>query len=819
MCSRLSKSKTERKTYISILDTKPRITLFHDSKEGTNCPCIRELSQDVKGSSSRVIFVGSVTSRNGLELSDNNSEVILVKEDCEIQCYDGEDLHEKWTSPPSALFRESSSIPDDAKIEYAQLTYAYSASQGIMKHRNDAFAVFPQEITEDGFNPALLILITKSAKHANRNLHIVSLPHRQISTDRWSKQQSVHSLLTSNLSYVTGSSNSYKSTKFSVHVSAGTMHQLDSDVLTIYDLTETIPKEKYKLESPGAHSFLRLSRNSIMISSGDALVVYNPKFRSRLATLNLDTMSSETLKRKRNSIEQTTSPCRLLSYFPRQGLVVALIDRNLVGIQVDGQHDRRGRPRMSGLLIDSLGCSINEQGRLGLILNQSLKKARKECLTLKPIRHAGSIISPWFKSLEPLEELFDKGEITEKKFDRYMEIYLKPNSTKPFSSTCSLDTDKRWAIYALSKIFTVSNTENNERQLSICFHAPDTFFWLIQRGYMTTGNIESGLRHRGVLVKSIPAGELTRVVLDLDPEMKLLRDLITNNNIETEELLCAIRVLMQSSHPNVSNHCAQDGPHNNTLELNEDYDQNRIKLTKKLAVGDIDSAEHQLKPGFHVRDEVLSLALSKLCTYPDEAIVLGLQKTYPPQTVVSMINMLRSELTRGGWTAKYLEPHHLDSNDEICPTQDNFIVLISTLLNCCVDVIGTTGWLFGESQLNKGNPFEAEQLILNLKNEISTVLEGIEEMVYLQSILSETIIYLNLIEKEFRVATAKDEFKPVFLSLNKDNACLPMGLKAEKHISALKINTGGETTKRTHRDLGDRKSRKVGKYSREQINV
>jgi hypothetical protein len=155
---------------------------------------------------------------------------------------------------------------------------------------------------------------------------------------------------------------------------------------------------------------------------------------------------------------------------------------------------------------------------------------------------------------------------------------------------------------------------------------------------------------------------------------------------------------------------------------------------------------------------------------------------------------------------------------------DNAIILISSLLNNCVDAVGAGGWLSGEARLVDGDPFEAEELIASLKLEVSAALEGIEEAVYLKGLTSEMIRYGDGVQaampKPASETQAEKRSKPIILPpLDQDLKTLPLGLKAEKQISLLKAAAGGAVHKRTRRDIGYLKSQKVGKYSRERIII
>jgi hypothetical protein len=314
--------------------------------------------------------------------------------------------------------------------------------------------------------------------------------------------------------------------------------------------------------------------------------------------------------------------------------------------------------------------------------------------------------------------------------------------------------------------------------------------------------------------------------------MDLLSVLVSRNFLGAAELLGAIRALMESLELFGEGAAAKQKLLTNGEELHlEDGDvEEHLTALEAEAEADLAMAEYQLGPGSGVRGEALSIALSKLYTCPTNTIVYALQTTFTTQEVVSLIYLLRFELARGGWTSRYLDDEQLDIIDNEAGTPDNTILVISSLLNNCVDAVGAGGWLSGDARLVNGDSFEAEELISSLKLEVSAALEGVEEAVYLKGLTSEMIRYGNAVHKawEPREPAAdgpaskkqKTSHKPVILpSSDQDSKLLPLGLKADQQISRLRVGAGGEVQERSARDIGRLKSLKVGKYSLERIVI
>ncbi|TVY48777.1 Uncharacterized protein LOCC1_G003372 [Lachnellula occidentalis] len=841
--TRISKSKTERRTYASTAGIQSQISLFHDVTEGTSHTKSSTISHSLQNTRSSVVFLGVISATFGLELSATSTDLLVIRKDGEIQCLDGGTLQEKWNSPTTALVEgHDATRSKDFEIEFAHLTNAHAASQSILKNRQDVLAVFAQEISEDGFNPDLVVLVTKASETLTRTLHIIAPPRRTAHIS--GLQHSVQALLTAPFPLP------YKrkdNPTFSIQVSSGILQQLSNNTLTTFDLTESGPKEQSSLSVSKAESFLRLSSTSIMISSNQYITVYNPKYQSILAAI--DFTSEESLKRKRQSQNETNgtsnSSCNLITYFPKLGAVVGIKDNNLIAIHVEGHQDRQGRPRAAGLLIDSLGCSVKEQSRPGRGKRgvDSVGANTLEEYLPGPIT---TFEGPWAEQTESFEKSFIAEDA--EKFDELIAEKLptssmtEPNSAKPFVNGVkvwakeALNVDRRWVIYALSKIFSRIEESPEQSKLSISFYPPKVFLWLINAGHMTVANIEAALRIESATppAKTIASGELISAIVELNPDMDLLLALTGKNYLGATELLHAIRTLMESLEMLGENTRVKQGLLTNGEDagpVNGDADEQLEELEAE-AEKDLELAEYQLGPGSGIRGQALSLALSKLYTCPTSAIVHALQTTLTSQEIVCLIYLLRFELARGAWTAKYFDDDESELVDEDAEVPGSAIILISSLLNNCIDAVGAGGWLSGDLKLVEGDPFEAEELISSLKLEVSAALEGIQEAAYLKGLTSEMVRYGDAMQKSLPQEREPDSDAPgrkkhkgpvnppiLLPSSNSEAKVLPLGLRADKQISLLKIGAGGEVSRRTARDIGHLKSQKVGKYTLERIMI
>jgi hypothetical protein len=816
----------ERRTYVSTKGPQAEITLFRDVTVGPEAQS-STVTHKLEHSKEPVVYMGTVTATRDSAAAIDTLDLLIVKRDGEIQCLDGDKLQEKWTSPASALGRDATTPLKDAKVEFAQLTNAYTASQGILKDHQGVFSLFPQEISEDGFNPDILVVITRSEEPTpSRNVHVVALP-RKPSTSLDGLGHSVESLLTASLP---SPSEFQEKASFSIHVSAGIIQQLSSNILTTFSMNDTLPTELSQLKVKGAKSFLRLSNTSIMVSTGTVITVYSPKFQSIMASIKVPSPWNTSLGAGDETEEVEDNIFNLVSYFPKLNTAVAIADNDLVAIQIEG------KSRAAGLLIDSLGCSVLDQMRPGRTVSGSTNVGLITMGSYLP----GSIGMPeksWKQEKKAMDAAASAGDIAE--FEAHMAERLGESwgdkvSTNEKPRLNPSEVDRRWVIYALTKIFAWSNDDNGEYKLTIPFYPPNVFMWLLKTGNMTVANIELAVRNqiRPVPLEFIPAGQLVDALVELDPTMDLLRVLVSRNFLGAAELLGAIRVLMESLELFGEGAAAKQKLLTNGEELHlEDGDvEEHLTALEAEAEADLAMAEYQLGPGSGVRGEALSIALSKLYTCPTNTIVYALQTTFTTQEVVSLIYLLRFELARGGWTSRYLDDEQLDIIDNEAGTPDNTILVISSLLNNCVDAVGAGGWLSGDARLVNGDSFEAEELISSLKLEVSAALEGVEEAVYLKGLTSEMIRYGNAVHKAYEprepaaegpsAKKHKTSHKPVILpSSEQDSKLLPLGLKADQQISRLRVGAGGEVQERSARDIGRLKSLKVGKYSLERIVI
>ncbi|KAL8946913.1 MAG: hypothetical protein Q9183_007845 [Haloplaca sp. 2 TL-2023] len=191
------------------------------------------------------------------------------------------------------------------------------------------------------------------------------------------------------------------------------------------------------------------------------------------------------------------------------------------------------------------------------------------------------------------------------------------------------------------------------------------------------------------------------------------------------------------------------------------------------------------------------------------------------------MDLLRMKLAQNGWLSHYTEDTGPSLNQAQRQNHDNDqISRITKLLNCVIDSLGTGGWLLDQNATGGESTTKAMETVSYMKAEIAAALEGIEESTYLQGMLGEMLLCGKAALNSSEYQTANSSRVPrtgvqIGWSNNEDpdRKLLPLGLRLEQNIPLTKVGAGGELQRRSRRDIGHLKSKRVPKYSFERILV
>lgn len=842
----------ERRTYASTISPKASITLFKEETRLDQPPSSTSISHALQASTSRVIFIDTIA-RTG-SADESVLDIVLVQQDGGVQCLDGNTLEVRWMSPATAIAKDDTvSSTHERTLEFVHVTNAQVAAKGLLKFRKDLLSAVSAVENED---KDILVVVAKQAE--SRIMHVLALPSR-VSGDFHT--QAVQTLLSMKLPQhgaVQGTQ-----TRYDLQVASGILYEMANGSIISYDVTNTLPVEVSQAHSEKFTSFLPLSKVVMMTSSKVSVNIINSRYNALQATLDLNALQDpQSATHKRKSPEAGSSKsfaeCRLISHFARLEMVVAVAGNELLAFQIEAVQGPASKRHAGGLLMDSIGRGIasstedSSNAQLDVIRLRSMGAYLPGSETMSDTKWASVVKAPELyirnRDVEKFEKVMaryfgivrDETELeawTKARNDNNVEGKPLPDWVWPESRSAYPRVDRRWVSFAIQKLLAVSDAagvdnymagiKNNHIPVIITFDAPNVLNYLIETGHLTTSNVQAALRGTGRLGndRSIPPGSIIRALVDIDPSMQALLSYLNSTFMPAEELLHAIHLLMESLDifgreavavtSLLTNGENYEEPVNGTAEAQ--FEQEEAKAEAALLL-----AESHLADDSSIRGQALSIALAKLFSCSSTSVVRALQTTLPASEIVSLIDLLRFELARGSWTTRYLDANQIDTIEEDLGASDNGILLLSSLLNSCVDAIGAGGWLSGDAKLVNGDHFESEELIANLKLEVSAALEGIEEAAYLKGLVGEMVRFGEDIQgalptkRSGRTADLRPQLIP---TTGQAETKLPFGLKAEQQIKMLRVGAGGEVKKRSKRDIGMLKSKKVEKYSLERISV
>src|SRR4051812_3444931 len=79
--TRVSKSKVERRTYVSTRGSHSGLTLFHESIDGFEPATSSTKTSSLENSLNPVLYLGTITATRSSGVSENTTDVLAVKED------------------------------------------------------------------------------------------------------------------------------------------------------------------------------------------------------------------------------------------------------------------------------------------------------------------------------------------------------------------------------------------------------------------------------------------------------------------------------------------------------------------------------------------------------------------------------------------------------------------------------------------------------------------------------------------------------------------------------------------------------------------
>ncbi|KAK3339973.1 hypothetical protein B0T25DRAFT_561016 [Lasiosphaeria hispida] len=845
-------TNTARYTYGSTedsLSSKKEIKLFKDvlANSGTTLPTS---ATHVHHLSKPIIHLSATSSRaSSSVLADSplaSHDLITVAADGTLMGLNGETLEKRWQSSPVVLTQELSvSNPEDFQIDFVQSVLGADVVDGMFGGRNELFGVFREKVHRDGFNPDILIVITSipggPEQQRKRYMHILAL-----ATEREPQQsngQNVISVFVAPLPAQT------LATKYQLDVRSGTLQELSNEVLYTYTFHGGIARLESNLRVPGMTSFLRLSKTSIVAATSTSLSIYNPVYRSLQTTTTIDFEDIPA-----NSLASGQSiACDLFIYLAGRDMVVGLRGMSLIAFQVEAPKSRSTKRRAEGLLVDairrgilretfcenrgqhervsskliadSLPGSLSETEQIKL--QQRFAEADK-LLELNDLAGFEKLLATIFKIPVSGSQAKQNGALagSDAGVNGTASATNLPKWELPNSRADYAQVDRRWIFYAISQVFTLDTPDGDTTIPQLICRLPESnvLNYLVDASHLSTSNIKSAFKEeiREVdQIDSILGGELPQLLVQVDPTMELLLGYLSGTQLGPRELTASIKLLLRSldllEDPSKAQELRPKAITDQEEQVQEqEADVDEITMELDRAEEELQVTEYYLgsdsSSDSSRRAQGLSVAFSKLALCPAITTVQSLRQLFKPEEIVCLMNVLRMELIKDGWTTRYLDRSPVD-DEEGGAAPDGSIQIIADLMCRCIDSVGLGGWMAFDAMLASagGQQHDSVDFFGQFKAEISTALEGTLEAIRMQGTLDEAVNYA----KRARSA-AKTSGRNAVTSMQVLPQALPLGLKTESRVPREKM-ASGEIVQRSQRDVGLFLSKKRKSYSINQI--
>ncbi|GKT96010.1 hypothetical protein CT0861_05224 [Colletotrichum tofieldiae] len=791
-------------TYLSTQDsTGAKVTLCRDAIDVTGKTNSTSTSQRVRHKSP-ITYLFTSSAVDTTVASDapqsERGDVLGLCKDGQVLCLDGEALEQKWSASSYNLCKDLlPSAISKYEVEFSLHAAASEVLNGLFQGKQDAFGSFGRQIDPKTFNPDVLAIVvrTNSEDTTSRFLVILgvlptvsSQPLVQLHVTPLPSQDDVAA----------------EPATYQLHIQSGKLLQLSGAVLRTYDLTSAVPKLQGRLPLPELTSFLQLSEHSVLCLSKNSASMMNPTFHS---------VQASTAIQLPDSTEQQKPT--LITFLSKLDMAVAVVGNTLVSIQIE-------RPKShgkEGLLIDSIGRGLPRSDRVPASLPKHGNSTFEDYLpgtlsdeyvkeSLADVEKAdGYLLTQDWKAFESL--LAQRFGVA---IDQDVEVtgvqtpdwkWLERSDKYPA-------VDRRWVLYAISRVFSMDTQAVEGGLLRRMLPASNVMIYLIAAGHLTNANMSAAFKSElaEVASKESIIDKLVQRLVDMDPAMELLLNYVSATKLGEKELLLVIRIIMRSL--DQQSRLLLPAP---TETKEEEYVAMEIDHLEK----ELELAEYHLGDDSNLRARALTTAFEKLSNYSSIATVRALRETFNPTEVLSLIHLLRVQLIGSAWTSRYVDSTNFDKDEAARAPPDGAISLIAELLSRCIDSVGPSGWLTNGTSL--GDRADAADFITALKLEVSAALEGLNEAVYLDGIVGEAVQYGRAVKAGVKTTPsgrAQALAKPVSLDVE-SSPHLPLGLVSKQNVSNIKIVSGGEVLERSSREKGHLLSQKVKAYSLERISI
>ena len=821
---------------------------FHETILGDNAEI--EKTSYTPSNGSQVSTIESLPVAGGSSSKDTTHDVIATFENGDVICLSADLSTVRWVANLESVGPQKNK---DFKVESVTLSTARNVARGLLRGREDIAALLSTDSSEavDLLELTQILCVVGQNANGTRILQLLQIQPRNADLPSTQLQPLKHLL---SISLPKPSSillRTDSTATYSLHATSGALHILVDGGIISYDLSGTVPKinSELLLTEAKIDSFLRISQDIVFATAPGSCRAFDVKYNSLQAYLALSAApTSEDAASKKRKLAQpdteTSATPQLVAYYAELGLVVAVRDDELLGMQYGGTNARKRVKTEGTLLIDALGKGIAKpkagaesakwldrkekldryaskskiakfEGVLASCLGIPLEK-KTDVQTKQDNEATGGPLTNGVGPSIPKED----AKAVEKADDEAAEDQLRKWNIPSAIPESQRQLHRQHALYALSKIFRFEGST-----LKVAFFPPNVFQWLLQIGHLTKESIRRAhLDEASELAHAVPKitdGDVVKAIVAFDPELHILSAVLNHKHfLPIGEVVEAVRLLTQSLDDKPST--TEDTPKlltNGTTAADEDMD---VDVELDAATTEVDHALTVLSNGVSIRSNTLRPALTRLHTFPAPLISSTLRSVLPRRDLESLIRLLHFELKNGGWSSQYdfIDP---EASTDDSP-DDHAVTIIASLLSSTLDAIGAGAWLasVGTSRSAEADG-DGKDIIDALHADCSEALNGFWEARYMRGLLGEFLRYAANMPKSAKPSerSLQNQGKPFAAAAVKEDdlPMLPLGGRGDMGIEKTKQGKGGRREERSKREIGMLISKKVPKYSFERIVV
>lgn len=816
--------EAQRSTYCSVSDPQPKIVRFLEDNQNplSRGGQLKTSAFALPKNSSPIVLIEALA--NAYDESQAPSiDIFCFHEDGQIRCYDEALQSEKW-STQIASARDAEFEAEKLQLVCAVTVGTQQAMKTILKNRDDLVKIL--DANQDIYFPSLLLALTRSAPDSVPKGQ-ETLTFRILAIQR--THETAPGVFLGNKNPIVELASLAlpeplvargEDTGFKMHPMSGLLYQEMTGNLIIYDLTAIAPRviqtTNFSYAKAGM-SYLRISPNIIATSSRDAVFLIDTKFSSFQATYGLPIPKQARSRISNHSNSKSSNDVKagvqLQTYHSPSSSAILLFGRTLMAVDLSavtaGKSVSKKRTR-DGLLIDAIGRGS---------LSAERSKDSKTHMTGLP-RALGQIMDPceenpmWEFRRESLDALLEKGDFLE--YDRMATSTLQDENFVSSHGAATTRPLQFMVDYLLGKAFSTTISDQTTQSEDGSFlselhlqHLPARAWqYLVHKGLISTERLEISLKLENAMHQNnaLRNTGLIQVLANYDTTMATILLLLQSPCLlKISEVCHALKICTAKfASPAVPNSTKL------LIQANEHPGPGHESAgQKELEMDNADGRSTQIVESRDRFGDLLDAIIQRCNACPASLLTKALKLQLSIVELRNVVDLLRIKLAQNGWLS-FCADNMSTAHDEK-RYHDNQISTIVKLLNCIVDGLGTRGWLLNDSVADTSA--EAIETISYMKTEICAALEGIEEAAYLQGMLGEILLC-------GKGALNSHGNRPPPLDWgDKQKRALPLGLKLDRSISLTKVGAGGELQKRSLRDIGKLKSRRVPEYSFERIAV